>query len=64
MTTSNELEIVFEKWISLKCPHCGRLNPFDVIKCIYCNCVIGRRAALKLQAEDSKQGGQCEQRTS
>ncbi len=60
MTTSNELDEAIKGWISLECPHCGKLNPLDVIKCIYCNAVIGRRAALKLQAEEDKQGGQYE----
>lgn len=29
-------EDAVERIVKLKCPHCGGLNPTDVIRCIYC----------------------------
>ncbi len=47
MTTPNELEEAIKGWTCLKCTHCGKLNPMDVVRCIYCGHIIGRRARHK-----------------
>lgn len=51
MTTSNKLDEVTKTWLSLECSRCGKFNPLDVVRCIHCNCIIGRKAALKLMVE-------------
>lgn len=35
------LEKVIKVWISLKCSNCGKLNPIDTTKCIYCVGLLG-----------------------
>jgi len=32
----DEFNKAIKVWISLKCIHCGRLNPLDVTRRIYC----------------------------
>jgi len=38
----DEFHEAIKVWISLKCIHCGRLNPLDVTRCIYCRRNIRR----------------------
>ncbi len=54
MTTLGELEEATKDSMSLKCHHCGKLNPPDVVKCIYCSHVIRRRAGPDCGQEETK----------
>lgn len=62
MTTLDEAEKTAKDSISLKCYHCGKLNPLDVAKCIYCNRTIRRRVNPDCEQEETE-GGQDEQGT-
>ncbi|NVM23791.1 MAG: zinc-ribbon domain-containing protein [Desulfobacterales bacterium] len=32
-----------DKEVQKICPHCGKLNPADVTRCIHCGRTLGRR---------------------
>lgn len=57
MAALGELEKAIKDSMSLKCRHCGELNPPDVVKCIYCNHIIRRRANPRCGQEETE-GGQ------
>ncbi len=38
-----ELERMIKVGMSLECYHCGKLNPIDVARCIYCGRNVRRR---------------------
>ncbi len=38
--SDSKLEEAIKDWISLRCFHCGKLNPKDTVKCVYCCTVL------------------------
>ncbi len=51
MKEAEALDKAIKGWMTLKCPHCRKLNPLDTLKCIYCGHFIRVKAGLGCEQE-------------